>query len=92
MEERSHVPRPALRTLVPYVLGVLIAGFLPILSLLDLADWADLPYRWCWILLFMENGCACSEVGLGVSVRGDLCVWDVPSEGCDDFAHSSGPL
>ena len=61
-------------------------------ALLDLADWANLPYRWGWILLSVENRCAYIEVGLGVPARGDLCVWYVPFEGCADFTHSPGPL
>ena len=50
MEERSHVHLPALRTLVPYTLGVLIAGFLPI------------PLFWIWLiaLICLIGGVGCS--------------------------------
>ena len=44
------MPRPALRTLVPYILGILIAGFLPI------------PLFWIWLiaLLCLVGGVGCS--------------------------------
>ena len=49
MEERSHVHRPALSTLVPYTLGVLIARFLPI------------PLFWIWLTALI---CLCSGIAL----------------------------
>ena len=48
--------RPALRTLVPYMLGVLIAGFLPI------------PLFWIWLTALI---CLCSGVGLFYLRQGD---------------------
>lgn len=49
--------RPALRTLVPYTLGVLIAGFLPI------------PPFWIWLTALI---CLCSGVGLSYLWKGDV--------------------
>ncbi len=48
--------RPALRTLVPYTLGVLIAGFLPI------------PLFWIWLAALI---CLCSAIGLSYLSKGD---------------------
>ena len=48
--------RPALRTLIPYTLGVLIAGFLPI------------PLFWIWLTALI---CLCSGVGLSYLRQGD---------------------
>ena len=48
--------RPALRTLVPYTLGVLIAGFLPI------------PLFWIWLTALI---CLCSGVGLSYLSKGN---------------------
>ena len=42
------MPRPALRTLVPYILGILIAGFLPI------------PLFWIWLIALI---CVVGGVG-----------------------------
>ncbi len=50
------MPRPALRTLVPYALGVLIAGFLPI------------PLFWIWLAALI---CFCSGVGLSYLRKDD---------------------
>ena len=50
------MPRPALRTLVPYMLGVFIAGFLPI------------PLFWIWLTALI---CLCSAIGLSYLWKGD---------------------
>ena len=50
------MPRPALRTLVPYMLGVFIAGFLPI------------PLFWIWLAALI---CLCTAIGLSCLGRGD---------------------
>ena len=49
------MPRPALRTLVPYTLGVFIAGFLPI------------PLFWIWLigLICLVGGVGCSYLWNG---------------------------
>ena len=50
------MPRPALRTLVPYMLGVFIAGFLPI------------PLFWIWLAALI---CLCSAIGFSYLWKGD---------------------
>ena len=86
------MPRQALRTLVPYTLGIFIAGFLPIplfwiwlIALICLIGGVGFSYLW-------KTDARTARLGLGVPVRSDLCLWHVPSEGCADFAHSPGLL
>ncbi len=50
------MPRPALRTLVPYMLGVFIAGFLPI------------PLFWIWLAALI---CLCGAIGFSYLSKGD---------------------
>lgn len=50
------MPRPALRTLVPYMLGVFIAGFLPI------------SLFWIWLAALI---CLCSAIGFSYLWKGD---------------------
>ena len=71
-------------------------------SLLDLVDCADLPDRWCWILLSVENGCAYSELGW-VFLLGAICVCGmfrlkvvltspIPPDFYDQRVHFSGEM
>ena len=82
------MPRPALRTLVPYLLGVLIAGFLPIplfwiwlIALICLIGGVGFSYLW-------KTDVRAAQVGLDIPVGGDLCLWHVPSGGCTDLTYS----
>ena len=102
MEERGHVHRPALRTLVPYTLGVLIAGFLPIppfwtwlIALVCLIASLGLPYlrkgevrssKLQWLLL-LGALCACGMFRLKVALTSPI-----PPDLYDQPVHFSGTM
>ena len=96
------MPRPALRTLVPYILGVLIAGFLPI------------PLFWIWLIALtcLIGGVGCSYVWSGdaraarlgwVFLLGAICACgmfrlkvvmtsSIPPDFYDQRVHFSGEM
>ncbi len=102
MEERGHVHRPALRTLVPYTLGVLSAGFLPIppfwtwlIALVCLIAGLGLPYlrkgearssKLQWLLL-LGALCACGMFRLKVALTSPI-----PPDLYDQQVHFSGEM
>ena len=102
MEGRRHVPRPALRTLVPYTLGILIAGFLPIpifwiwlIALICLIGGVGFSYLWKtdarrakigWVLL-LGSICACGMFRLKV-----VLTSPIPPDLYDQQVHFSGEM
>ena len=102
MEERSPVPRPALRTLVPYILGILIAGFLPIpifwiwlIALICLVGGVGFSYLWKaeahtaklgWIFL-LGAICACGMFRVKV-----VLTSPIPPDFYDQWVHFSGEM
>ena len=96
------MPRPALRTLVPYLLGVLIAGFLPIplfwiwlIALICLIGGVGFTYLWKtdaraarlgWVFLFGAI-CACGVFRLKV-----VLTSPIPPGFYDQRVHFSGEM
>ena len=96
------MPRPALRTLVPYILGVLIAGFLPIplfwiwlIGLICLIGGVGFSYLWKtdartarlgWVFLFGAI-CACGMFRLNV-----VMTSPIPPDLYDQRVHFSGEM
>ena len=104
VERRNEVTclDPALRTLVPYILGVLIAGFLPI------------PLFWIWLIALtcLIGGVGCSYVWSGdaraarlgwVFLLGAICACgmfrlkvvmtsSIPPDFYDQRVHFSGEM
>ena len=96
------MPRPALRTLVPYTLGVLIAGFLPIplfwiwlIALICLIGGVGFSYLWKtdaraarlgWIFL-LGAICACGMFRLKV-----VLTSPIPPDLYDQRVHFSGEM
>ena len=96
------MPRPALRTLVPYILGILIAGFLPIplfwiwlIGLICLIGGVGFSYLWKtdaraarlgWVFLFGAI-CACGMFRLKV-----VLTSPIPPYLYDQRVHFSGKM
>ncbi len=96
------MPRPALRTLVPYLLGVLIAGFLPIplfwiwlIALICLIGGVGFAYLWTadvrtarigWVFL-LGAICACGMFRLKV-----VLTSPIPPDLYDQPVHFSGEM
>ena len=96
------MPRPALRTLVPYLLGVLIAGFLPIplfwiwlIGLICLIGGVGFSYWWTtdarisrlgWVFL-LGAICACGMFRLKV-----VLTSPIPPDLYDQRVHFSGEM
>ena len=94
--------RPALRTFVPYILGILIAGFLPIplfwiwlIGLICLIGGVGFSYLWKtdaraarlgWVLLFGAI-CACGMFRLNV-----VLTSPIPPDLYDQRVHFSGQM
>ena len=96
------MPRPGLRTLVPYILGVLIAGFLPIplfwiwlIGLICLIGGVGFAYLWKtdarisklgWVFL-LGAICACGMLRLKV-----VLTSPIPPDFYDQPVHFSGEM
>ena len=96
------MPRPALRTLVPYILGILIAGFLPIplfwiwlIGLICLIGGVGFSYLWKtdvraarlgWVFL-LGAICACGMFRLKV-----VMTSPIPPDFYDERVHFSGEM
>ena len=96
------MPRPALRTLVPYILGILIAGVLPIplfwiwlIALICLIGGVVFSYLWKtdehtarlgWVFLFGAI-CACGMFRLKV-----VLTSPIPPDFYDQRVHFSGKM
>ena len=96
------MPRPALRTLVPYIFGILIAGFLPIpifwiwlIALICLGGGVGFSYLWNkdpvtaklgWIFL-LGAICACGMFRVKV-----VLTSPIPPDLYDQWVHFSGEM
>ena len=96
------MPRPALRTLVPYILGILIAGFLPIplfwiwlIALICLVGGVGFSYLWKidersarlgWVFL-LGAICACGMFRVKV-----VLTSTIPPDLYDQRVHFSGEM